>query len=287
MTTLPVVVGVDGSEESLRAVEWAASEARRYGTPLRIVSAPAMPSRMHTSQGNMQTVADIVRKVSTNALSEAAIRTGEIAPGVLVDTDLLSGPPALAVTHSGAGARMLVVGARGGGGFAAMLLGSVSRYAAVHASCPVVVVREEANAVHREIAVGVRDPRDASPTLDFAFDEAARREATLVVVHAWNWFPTALRGPGRFEDGPDPARISAAAAENLAGELASWQEKFPGVTVRQDIVRGHPARILASYSARADLLVLGRRGAGSTIGGVQQAVLSHAHGPVAVIPGER
>lgn len=290
MTTLPVVVGVDGSEESLRAVEWAADEARRRGAPLRIVSAPAMPPRMHASHGDTRMMTRILRGMSASALGEAVTRTGEIAPDVLVDTDLLSGSPAVAVMDSGAGGLMLVLGARGSGGFAPMLLGSVSRYAAMHASCPVVVVRNEASAVHREIAVGVRDAREASRTLGFAFDEAARRAATLVVIHAWHWFPSVLRGPGRLEDLPgqpfDSERISAAAGEDLADALAGWREKFPGVTVRQDVLRGHPARMLASYSARADLVVIGRHGAGSAVGGVQHALLNHAHGAVAVIPGD-
>jgi nucleotide-binding universal stress UspA family protein len=83
---------------------------------------------------------------------------------------------------------MLVVGARGSGGFAALTLGSVSRYAAMQARCPVVVVNEETSTVHREIVVGIRDPRDSDAALAYAFDEAALRGATLIAVHSWNWF---------------------------------------------------------------------------------------------------
>lgn len=84
---------------------------------------------------------------------------------------------------------MLVVGARGAGGFAQLLLGSVSRYAAMHAACPVIVVREETRALYREVVVGVHDPLDAASALAFAFDEAARRGAALVAVHSWSWLP--------------------------------------------------------------------------------------------------
>ena len=192
MATKPVVVGVDGSEESLRAVEWAALEAKRHSWPLRIVSAPALLPRMHAYNASPTAIANALRGIAARALDAAIIRSEEVAPGLPITTGLLSGPPALAVAESGSGASMLVVGARGAGGFAAMVLGSVSRYAATRAPCPVVVVREETMAVHREIAVGVRDPQDTTEALAFAFEEAAMRGAELVAVHTWFWFPSAV-----------------------------------------------------------------------------------------------
>jgi nucleotide-binding universal stress UspA family protein len=243
-----------------------------------------------------QGVAKVLGSVPRRALAEAITRAGEVAPDLLVDTDLLTGPPALMVTGSGSGALMLVVGARGAGGFAAMLLGSVSRYAAMHASCPVVVVREETGAVYREVVVGIRDPYDATATLPFAFDEAARRGATLVAVHAWHWSPAPLgepgagAGAGAGETVTHPAnhgKVLADGSRNLAETLRAWREKYQDVPVREDIVRGHPARVLASYTARADLVVIGRHGGhdtGPAIGAVQHGVLNHAHGPVAIIP---
>jgi nucleotide-binding universal stress UspA family protein len=286
MATKPVVVGVDGSEESLLAAEWAAMEANRHGLPLRIVSAPASVPRMHAYQASPATVADALRDVSARALGTAASRAGEVAPGLEIATDLLSGPPALAVAGSGSDAAMLVVGARGAGGFAAMILGSVSRYAAIRAQCPVIVVRQASMAVHQEVAVGVRDPQDTSEALMFAFEEAAARHAGLVVVHAWYWFPSALRAPVD-EDALDapfhPEQISDEAARTLAAALDRWREKYPDVRVRHDVIRGHPARVLANYSARADLVVIGRHG-NPGVGSIQHALLDHARGPVAVVP---
>jgi nucleotide-binding universal stress UspA family protein len=119
MATKPVVVGVDGSEESLLAAEWAAMEARRHGLPLRIVSAPAMVPQMRAYQASSETVADALRGASARALGTAVRRAKEVALGLEITTDLLSGPPALAVASSGSDAAMLVVGARGAGGFAA------------------------------------------------------------------------------------------------------------------------------------------------------------------------
>ena len=146
-------------------------------------------------------------------------------------------------------------------------------------------------AVHREIAVGIRDPQDVSGALAFAFEEAALRRADLVAVHTWSWFPSGPdvpAGQAGAPGSPDPGQISAEAGRHLTAALAGWREKYPGVPVRHDIIHGHPARVLASYSARADLVVLGRHGhpagPGPGVGSVQHAVLDHAHGPVAVVP---
>jgi len=292
MATRPVLVGVDGSEESLRAVEWAARQARRHGSPLRIVSAPAVLPRVR-AQVDLLTVANALRGMSAQALAAALIRTEEVAPGLPVDTGLLSGPPAVALAAAGRDASMLVVGARGIGGFAAMILGSVSRYVAVHAACPVIVVRQETSAVHREIAVGIRETEDSTGALAFAFEEAALRDADLVAVHALPVFPSALHVPGAGRGTLQAApheEVLAEAGSQLAGMLADWRDKYPAVRVRHDVVHGHPARVLASYSARADLVVLGRHGGpapGSAgIGSVQHAVLNHAHGPVAIVPSD-
>jgi nucleotide-binding universal stress UspA family protein len=295
---------VDGSEESLLAVEWAAMEARRRSCPLRIVSAPAAMPRVRAYHASPETVATALRGICARALEAGVARSEEVAPGLRVATGILSGPPALAVARSGADASMLVVGARGTGGFTAMILGSVSRYAATRAPCPVVVVRQETMAVHREIAVGIRDPHNADGTLAFAFEEAARRGADLVAVHAWYWFPSALHtegnavGAGTQLPPADPAQISAEAVNTLTATLDGWRDKYPDVRVRPDVIRGHPGRVLASYSARADLVVLGRHGSvsgpgsagvprdpgGPGVGSIVYAVLDHAHGPVAIVP---
>jgi nucleotide-binding universal stress UspA family protein len=277
MTLRPIVAAVDGSPESLCAAEWAAGEAQRRRAPLRLVTAPALPPRMHGASPAAPAVAEELRAESVRALDEAVTRVEEVSSGLLIAADLIAGPAALGVTDSGAGALMLVVGARGAGGFAAMLLGSVSRYTAMHAHCPVIVVREETSAVHREVVVGVRDAGDCTAAaLGFAFEEAALREAALVVVHSVDQPRDAARRPADF-------RLFATEAEReLAQGLRPWQEKYPGVTVRQDIVPGHCAQVLASYTTRSDLVVVGRHG--PAIGGIQHAVLSHARGPVAVVP---
>ena len=145
MTTKPIVVGTDGSAQAVRAIEWAAREAVLRGAPLRIVSAAEMPARMSAPPpgSGVETVATRLVADRDAALAAGASAAAAAAPGVAIETRPLDGSPAQALIGSGADALMVVVGSDGGGAFAAMALGSVSRYAAVHAPCPVVVIREE------------------------------------------------------------------------------------------------------------------------------------------------
>ncbi|HET9081160.1 MAG TPA: universal stress protein, partial [Trebonia sp.] len=135
MASKPIVAGTDGSEESLRAVGWAAREAALRGAPLRIVATAGLLPRMrpHTDETQYETVTDVLVDDRDRALAVAAERAAKAAVGVLIDTDELTGPTAQAITESAAGALMLVLGSRGVGAFTALLLGSVSRYAASHA----------------------------------------------------------------------------------------------------------------------------------------------------------
>ena len=172
MASMPIVVGADGSEQSSRAVEWAAREAVRRKAPLRIVSVSVMPSRMRPYNELVHRRRHPAQDLRPDPRRGPHPRQGGRA-GLLVDADLVTGSPAQTLTACGNGASMLVVGARGAGGFTAMVLGSVSRYVAMHAPCPVVVAHEDSMAVHREVVVGVADPAEAADSLGFAFEEAS------------------------------------------------------------------------------------------------------------------
>jgi nucleotide-binding universal stress UspA family protein len=163
-----------------------------------------------------------------------------------------------------------------------MALGSVSRYAALHAPCPVVVAREDTMAVHRKVAVGVADPAEAGDSLGFAFEEASLRGAQLTAVHAVHHLRLAVT-----RQSPAPGPGEAGAAAELDKALAEWQDKYPEVRVQPDVVWGHPGQVLAGYSAHVDLLVIGRHGVpegAASIGSILHPVLGHAHGAVAIIP---
>ncbi len=273
MATKPIVVGTDGSAQAVRAVEWAAREAALRSAPLRIVSAAEILPRMTASPtaAGIGTVAAHLRGDRDLALATAASAAAAAAPGLLIDTDPVDGPPAQAVTGSGSGALLLVVGSHGSGAFAAMALGSVSRYAAVHAPCPVAVVRDRATATDRLVAVGIRSTLDCAAALAFAFEEAHLRKAALLAVHV------------------SPYRNTFVAEQSALDDLLDdWQCKYPDVHASGDVVHGHPGRVLADLSAKADLVVLGRHHPNGRLAPgparVIHAVVSHAHGPVATVP---
>lgn len=299
MAAKPVVVGSDGSEVSLRAVEWAAVEATRRSVPLRIVSVMAAPSRTSSPTPSLGDppvrLDDLMRSIYAQSLGTTAEHATGMAPGLAVETDLFDGSPGRTLAGQASEASMLVVGAYGVGGYAQPGVGPETRYVAEHAGCPTVIVRDQGGAVHGEIVVGVRDVADAAAALRFAFEEAALRDARLVAVHAW--FPAALvhSNEQQARAGETVARWhipntedSAEAASRLADGLNEWQHKYPAVRVSHRTVDGQPGRVLAAFSGLADLTVVGRHDgndgwrAGS--GSILHTLLNHAQGSIAVIP---
>lgn len=269
MTPKPVVVGTDGSGESLHAVEWAAAEAARRSAPLRIVSVMAVPAHVLAAGDSPVTLDDLMGSVYHQSLQTTAEHAATVAPGLTISTELLSGSPRQLLTTTAEAASMLVVGAYGIGGYAQPGVGPETRHVTLHARCPIAVIRDPGGIEHREIAVGIRNPDDAKATLRFAFEEAALRKARLTVVHACD------------ERNPPIG--------HLAETLSNWRGQFPQVAVSHKEVDGHPGRILISYSGFEDLIVVGRHGGAShTIGhgSTMQALLNHAEAPVLIVPSD-
>ena len=280
MATMPVVAAVDGSEESLRAVEWAALEAQRHSAPLRIVSAPALPPRMRARNGVPQTVADqLSRRIRPGAARGR--HPGEGSLLAAAHRCRPAGRPARARGHRTA--------ARGRscswwapavpGGSRQLLLGSVSRYAAMHAACP---VDRGPGGDERGAPRGRR--RRPRPAATPRRPWPSRSTRPPCAARPWSSSTPGTALPAAIWRQADAERLAAEADASLAEALEPWREKYPGVPVRHDVVHGHPARVLAAYAGRADLVVIGRHSGGHAIGGIQHAVLSHAHGPVAIVP---
>ncbi|MFB8773817.1 universal stress protein [Streptomyces broussonetiae] len=264
-----VVVGVDGSPSSLAAVGTAAREALRRRAELRVVYAFSLPVRpMYTPPDP----APLERLVG-----EAAQHARSVAPGVQVTEAVLTGEPVAVLEAESRGAELLVVGPRGVGGFIGMLLGSTAVSLATHARCPVLVAREEP-AGAGPVVLGVDGSPAGEKAVAFAFTEAELRGTEIVALHAWlpEYAPvgTGVEAPERL----------------LAEALAGHAESHPDVTVGQEVVSGETRAMLVDASRTAQLVVVGARGrggfAGLLMGSVSQALLHHAHGPVAVVRGE-
>ncbi|MCU1626652.1 MAG: universal stress protein [Pseudonocardia sp.] len=286
--TGPIVVGVDDSESARDAVYWSALEAARRHIPLRLVSALMLPSPHHLGDPGMGTsYRTLMTETARTVLSTAVELAGRSAPGIAVESELITGFPENVLLDESRRSLLVVVGSRGLGGFTGLLLGSVAITLASRGACPVVVVRGTSIARtgvpdHRPVVVGV----DGSPTSEaavaFAYDEADRRGVPLVAVHTW------------LDDMLEPTLaplIDWNAIEQdervlLDQRLAGWSEKYPDVEVRRLVTRDRPAHTLVEESVGAQLVVVGSRGRGAVrgllLGSVAHALLHHAHCPVAV-----
>ncbi len=134
-----IVVGVDGSDQSMAAVRWASTEAQLRGASLELVSAWSIPQ---IAAGSVtQDVVDALEASAKDAVSRAQAEVGTLAPDVKVVAEVAEGHPAEILVHRARDAELLVVGARGLGGLKALLLGSVSQECGQHSVVPVVIVR--------------------------------------------------------------------------------------------------------------------------------------------------
>ncbi|WP_024755165.1 universal stress protein [Streptomyces exfoliatus] len=290
-----VIVGVDGSASSLVAVEAAAREARWRGAGLRIVHAFRWPP-MRVPLGPpvpLPAEGEIWRMVE-GLVAEAVGRASAVAPSVEVTHAVVPGEPLTVLEAQSHGAELVVVGSRGMGGFAGLLVGSTAVHLAAHGRCPVLVVRERSERAG-PVVLGIDGSPAGASAVDFAFAEAALRGVGLVALHAWTTWNAPVPPP---QDPAEPYAsrpgVLAQAEESLLGEaLAGRRERYPDVPVELRVVHGATREALIEASRAAQLLVVGARGrggfAGLLLGSVSQAVLHHAHCPVAVVgrPGGR
>ncbi|GAB3142702.1 universal stress protein [Micromonospora sonneratiae] len=281
-----VVVGVDGSDIALGAVRVAASEATRRGRSLHIVHAfvwpmlrvPVGPPPGGPAEGGLRNQAERV-------LADAVAEANAAQPGLEVSAEIVEGQPAAVLLGQAHDAALLVIGDRGLGGFAGLLVGSVAIQVAEYATCPVLVIRGEQRP-EGPVIVGVDGSARSAAAVEFAAEEAALRGAELVAVHAY-WHPVSL-GPGDIVPLVyDEDALQTEEAQLLAESVAGLAERYPDLRITQRLVRGKPATALIEESADAQLVVVGARGrggfAGLLLGSVSQSVLHHSKCPVIVI----
>ena len=179
-----IVVGIDGSGTSRMALRWAVAEARLRVAHLKILAAYSWtwpPDEFDDMSELPEYLGQRFEEMAAEAVAEARA----LEPGVEVTGGAVLGDPASALLEAGRTAAMVVVGNRGHGGFAGLLLGSVSQQVATHAAGPVVVVRGRADAPPGPIMVGVDGSPSAQRALHFGFEEAQRRDCELVAVRSY------------------------------------------------------------------------------------------------------
>ncbi|MFJ7175852.1 universal stress protein [Streptomyces massasporeus] len=290
--TRPITVGVDGSQESLAALAWAAREAVRRGLALRV---------MHAWRAHAQEVieagiagdADSQAEWVHGAVTEAVGTVTERHPDLAVTTDVVEGPVADTLVAAAADAEMLVLGSRGHGRIVGFLLGSVGQQVIAATTRPVVLVRAgdqpSSEAAGREVVVGQQgDPEDSAEALRFAFETAAARGATVRVVRAWNLPPVFAYSPGSLKLLDEAGGLEPYERKGLAAAVRPWRERFPDVAVEEHVEMGSASQVLLSVAGTAQLMVVGRRAhrtaVGARIGSVAHGMLHHADCPVAVVP---
>ncbi len=279
-----IVVGLDGSAHAAMAARWAAFEADLRGAALRLVYAYSLPVAGYAGYSMApDDLGHIMRAEGNQMLTAVADEIKAQHPALSVDTRLIQGDAVLALRRESARARLTVVGSRGNGRMAGVLLGSVAMAVAAHGTAPVAVIPTEGPGWPHDgaVLVGVDGSSTNEVAIRFAFEQAAVRGSELVAVHTWNH-------PKPTEEGIlDLPSMDRAERVRLGDELAPWHDKYPDVVVRQQVMHGKATAVLLSLARTAQLLVVGSRGrggfAGMVLGSTSQSLISHAVCPVVVV----
>lgn len=306
-----VVVGVDGSDHSHRALDAACDVAAREHRPLHVLHCyepypaamgPVLPSRDVTTT---------LRGIAESVVQEAREHVTQRHPSLTVSTSLSTHDAReklSAVSHQ---ASLLVVGSRGRGGMRSLLLGSTSLWIAHHSACPVLVVRPEpargtpgdvpeasdtadspgtagtaeAPEVERGVVVGADDSVRSRAAVELAFAQASLRRLPLRVVHCVPPLPYRDDPDVPLDEDLDDLQLHRL---ELSEAVAGLREKYPDVVVELTLARGPAAGHLVEESRHSRLLVVGahhRSVWDLFLGSVSRAVVEHAACPVIVAPG--
>lgn len=287
-----VVVAVDGSPASHTAVRWAANTAMKRGIPLRLASSYTMPQFLY-AEGMVppQELFDDLQRETLKKIDEARDIALEVAPDIKIGHAVAEGSPIDMLLEMSRSSTMVVMGSRGLGGLSGMVLGSVSGAVVSHASCPVVVVREDNNVTdankYGPVVVGVDGSEVSRRAVEYAFEEANARKAELVAVHTWIDTQVQAPGAGFAVDDDHWAAVQKEKADKLEEYLGTLREQFPNVEVRTLITRDRPVRALTEAAEGAQLLVTGSHGRGGfkgmLLGSTSRALLQSAPCPMMVV----
>lgn len=276
-----IIIGVDESDGAAAALRWGVEHGRRRHEPVTALLAWSFRDQHHLdpyapfelTYGHQEARRDL------EAIVERALE-GRDAD---IDLRAVSGAAADVIVDASANASLVVVGARGMGGFKGLLVGSVSREVLNRSHAPVADVPELAVDMDGPVVVGI----DGSPTsrlaLAWALDEARARKCKLIAVHTWHItgigdaYATAHLAAGALQDG---------AARLLDRELE--QASSRGIEIEPRLEEGSAAAALVEASSTASVVVVGSRGhrplTGLLLGSVSDQVSHHARSAVVVVP---
>jgi nucleotide-binding universal stress UspA family protein len=284
-----ILVGVDGSPGSEHAVIWAAEEARLQRRGLTLAHAPTKLSTgemvwLASAGIPSQQVDEQVRMDAERVIERARSLAADRCPAASIETVVDGQDPRDMLLELGRTASMTVVGTRGHGRVAGLLLGSVSAALVRHAERPVVVVRPRPSP-RRGVLVAADGSEESLELLEHAYREASLHGLPLDVVHCmWDGLLAQVRWTTVSEKDPmaDEARL------RIAESVAGMSEKFPDVEMSVKIARGAIDACLVDLSREYDLLVIGRPPRPLlmrlTLSGLTVPVVEHAHAPVLVVP---
>ncbi len=278
-----VVCGVDGSEASYNALDWAAQEARTRRAQLEILCCHEQPT-FTAHQGTGETRGGISEDNARRILDKSVARLRGC--GVEITPVLDAADPTTSLIKRSKHVARIVIGARGGsGGFADRLMGSVASAVSARAYCAVVIVPAtpvEAVLPVKHIVCGFDGSEASKLALGLAIREAVRWNAKLSCVSAVSFAGTTwLPGADYHQEVLDDVR------SGLREAVASASEGYD-VDVRCHAIEGKAASLLTEFSTAVDLVIVGTRGrggfAGLLLGSTSQAVIQHAASPTIIVP---
>lgn len=287
MTTIsqhPIVVGVDGTPASDRAVQYGAGEAKRLGLGLHLVH--AIPGE-RASGPPLPIIPDgALRTYGQEHLERAQLQASEAAPDLSVETSLVPGSVVATLVTSGEHASMIVLGADRRSLPRRIWTGAVVNAVAAQAVCPIAVIPPEwePGTTRGRVVVGLKDVEFFEELLRTGLDLADARAAELLVVNAWKLPPGYDDVLANHVDVDTWGLRQTSLIEPIVQDLRHDHHDVP---VRIAVLHAQPASALVDASAEADLLVIGRPKQGGPfhhLGAVARAVLREARCPVQILP---
>lgn len=273
-----VVVGLDGSPSSERALDWAIDHAVREHRQLTLAHGVGAAGVAWTDPmgGSHRGVVDAMAEDGRRLLADARERVLLREPELAVNESVWLADPRVTLLDLAEQASVVVIGSRGRGPVKSLLLGSVGVALIKHAACPVVVVRPgHPGLVRNGVVVGADASPSSRATVEAAYHQASLRGLPLTILHS-----TELAWPPVATD--DERRLP------VAEPLSGLAEKYPDVHTRMELVHGAAADELVDASHRMDLVVVGAHHGGRfsalVNGSVAQAVVERATAPVMVVP---